>query len=199
MTRAASAPTSGTGNGTSTRDRILETALRLYSERGTARVSMRELADAAGVTVPGLYYHFASKAELIQALYLMRGYGTREAVELPGSGPVAARIVEQARREFARLVADEDFMRLMQRESVFGDGDALEVGRRLGDEWRARWREVLAGSSDLASDADVVTAADCIATFLWGLFVQYLNDHDASLVNRIDAFAALVAPALGEP
>ena len=180
----------------STRDRILETALRLYSERGTARVSMRELADAAGVTVPGLYYHFASKAELIQALYLARGYGTHEEIELPAAGPVAARIVEQARREFARLVADEDFMRLMQRESVFGDGDALEVGRRLGDEWRARWREVLAGSSDLASGADVVTAADCIATFLWGLFVQYLNDHDESLVARIDTFAALVAPAL---
>jgi AcrR family transcriptional regulator len=179
-----------------TRDRILHTALRLYSERGTARVSMRELADAAGVTVPGLYYHFASKAELIQALYLARGYGTDERVEPPSAGAVAARIVEQARREFARLVADENFMRLMQRESVFGDGDALEVGRRLGEEWRARWRAVLAGSSDLAPTADVATAADVIATFLWGLFVQFLNDHDAALVDRIDAFAALVTPGL---
>jgi AcrR family transcriptional regulator len=181
---------------TSTRDRILETALRLYSERGTARVSMRELADASGVTVPGLYYHFASKAELIQALYRARGFGTFEEVERPAPGPVGARIVEQARREFARLVADEDFMRLMQREAVFGDDDALAVGRRLGEEWRARWRDVLAGSSDLSPGADVVTAADCIATFLWGLFVQYLNDHDASLVTRIDAFSALVTPAL---
>jgi AcrR family transcriptional regulator len=186
----------GAGAATSTRDRILESALRLYSERGTARVSMRELADAAGVTVPGLYYHFTSKAELIQALYLARGFGTFEEVETPAAGPVRARIVEQARREFARLVADEDFMRLMQRESVFGDDDALEVGRRLGEEWRARWREVLAGSSDLVPGADVAIAADCISTFLWGLFVQYLNDHDASLVSRIDAFATLVAPAL---
>jgi AcrR family transcriptional regulator len=202
VTRAAtststSTPGTGAGSGTSTRDRILETALRLYSERGTARVSMRELADASGVTVPGLYYHFASKAELIQALYLARGYGTdADEVEHPSPGPVATRIVEQARREFARLVADVDFMRLMQRESVLGDDDALEVGRRLRDEWRARWREVLAGSSDLAPGADVATAADCIATFLWGLFVQYLNDHDGSLVSRIDAFAALIAPAL---
>ena len=189
MTRAA-APTS-------TRERILETALRLYSERGTARVSMRELADAAEVTVPGLYYHFASKAELIQALYLARGYGTdTDHVEHPAPGPVATRIVEQARREFAHLVADVDFMRLMQREAVLGDDDALEVGRRLRDEWQGRWREVLAGSSDLSPRADVTTAAECIATFLWGLFVQYLNDHDESLVARIDAFAALVAPAL---
>ena len=192
MTRAATAPRAGTG----TRDRILETALRLYSERGTARVSMRELADAAGVTVPGLYYHFASKAELIQALYASRGFGRNEDVAHAAPGPVDARIVEQARWEFARLVADEDFLRLMQRESVFGDGDALEVGRHLDAEWRARWRDVLAGSTDVAPAADVTSAADCIATFLWGLFVQYLNDHDESLVTRIDAFAALVAPAL---
>jgi AcrR family transcriptional regulator len=192
VTRAATAPRAGT----STRDRILETALRLYSERGTARVSMRELADAAGVTVPGLYYHFASKAELIQALYSSRGFGETSAVEHAAPGPVAARIVEQARYEFARLVEDEDFLRLMQREAVFGDDDALDVGRRLGDEWRARWRAVLAGSSDIAGSADVTAAADCIATFLWGLFVQYLNDHDESLVSRIDTFAALISPAL---
>ena len=192
MTRAATAPRAGTG----TRDRILETALRLYSERGTARVSMRELADAAGVTVPGLYYHFASKAELIQALYASRGFGRNEDVAHAAPGPVDARIVEQARYEFARLVEDEDFLRLMQREAVFGDDDALEVGRHLDAEWRARWRDVLAGSADVAPGADVTSAADCIATFLWGLFVQYLNDHDESLVTRIDAFAALVAPAL---
>jgi hypothetical protein len=87
----------------------------------------------------------------------------------------------------------------MQRESVLGDGDALEVGRRLGDEWRARWRSVLAGASDVAPGADLAAAADCIATFLWGLFVQYLNDHDESLVSRIDTFAALVTPALTAP
>ena len=54
-----------TGTSVPTRERIVEAALRLFSERGTTAVSMRELADAAGVTVPGLYYHFASKADLI--------------------------------------------------------------------------------------------------------------------------------------
>src|SRR5262245_47843145 len=102
-----------------TRDRIVDTALRLYSERGTARVSMRELAEAAGVTVPGLYYHFASKAELIRAVYQARGYG-REAADFepPAARTVEERIVEQARTEFARLVGDEEFLRLMQREAV---------------------------------------------------------------------------------
>ena len=55
---------------------------------------------------------------------------------------------------------------------------------------------MLAGSSDITASADVTAAADCIATFLWGLFVQYINDHDQSLVSRIDALAALISPAL---
>ena len=62
----------------------MEAALRLFAERGTTAVSMRELADAAGVTVPGLYYHFDSKAELISEVYRAQGFGkTPDEIELP--------------------------------------------------------------------------------------------------------------------
>jgi AcrR family transcriptional regulator len=163
-------------------------------------VSVRDLAVAAAVTVPGLYYHFASKADVIQAVYRARGMGRSveelSADEAPSAGPVEARIVEQAQREFARLVEDEEFLRLMQRESVLGDSDALEVGRVLGDRWRARWRAVLAGASDVDAAADLDAAAGVIPTFLWGLFVEYLNHHDRAIERRIPGFARLVAPSL---
>lgn len=182
-----------------TRDRIVETALRLFSEKGTSAVSMRELADAADVTVPGIYYHFASKAGLIQAVY----HAARGTIAEGSRGPeplqarsVRARIVEQADREFARLLADAEFLRMMQRESVLGDVDALEVGNALAADWRARWRVVLGGADDLDADADLVATADVIATFLWGLFVEYLYHHDPTVAGRIEAFAGLVAPAL---
>ena len=112
------------------------------------------------------------------------------------SHTVEARIVEQAAREFARLLDDAEFLRLMQREAVLGDADALAVGGALAEDWRSRWQAVLAGAEDLASDADVSAAADVIATFLWGLFVEYLNHHDPTVARRIEAFAGLVAPAL---
>jgi len=190
------------GPSPATRDRIVDTALRLFSEKGTSAVSMRELADAAAVTVPGIYYHFASKADLIQAVYhAARGTtadGARESA-LVHSRTVEARIVEQAGREFARLLDDAEFLRLMQREAVLGDVDALEVGGALAEDWRTRWQAVLAGSDDLEPGADVVAAADVIATFLWGLFVEYLNHHDPTVAGRIEAFAGLVAPALRGP
>jgi AcrR family transcriptional regulator len=185
---------------TSTRDRIVETALRLFSERGTASVSVRDLAEGAGVTVPGLYYHFASKAELIQAVYQARGMGRSieelAPEELPRPGPIEGRIAEHARWSFARLLDDEEFLRLMHREAVLGDNDALEVGRLMGERYRARWGTVLADSADVAPDAELGAAADVIATFLWGLFVEYLNHHDPAVVGRIDDFARMIAPSL---
>jgi AcrR family transcriptional regulator len=184
----------------STRDRIVETALRLFSERGTASVSVRDLAEGAGVTVPGLFYHFASKAELIQAVYQARGMGRSidelAPEELPRPGPVEARIAEHARWSFVRLLEDEEFLRLMHREAVLGDTDALEVGRVMGERYRARWQTVLADSADVATDAELAAAADVIGTFLWGLFVEYLNHHDPTVAGRIDDFARMIAPSL---
>lgn len=184
-----------------TRDRIVATALRLFSERGTSGVSMRELADAAEVTVPGVYYHFASKAELIQAVYRARGLGQGLDDDLGPlrSSRVEARVVEQAAREFARLLDDEEFLSLMQREAVLGDTDALEVGGTLALGWRERWCDVLRDSDDLEPTTDVVAAAEVIVTFLWGLFVEYLNHHDPTVAGRIETFAGIVSPALTRP
>jgi len=181
-----------------TRGRIVDAALRLFSERGTAAVSVRELADAAGVTVPGLYYHFASKAELIREVYRAKGFGQPlESFAPPVAEGLEARVVEQARKEFARLVENAEFLRHMQRESVLGDEDARDVGTTLAAQWRERWRLVLAGSSDVDLDADLDAAADCIATLLWGVFFDFMNHGDAgSILTRIDAFARLVAPGL---
>jgi AcrR family transcriptional regulator len=180
-----------------TRDRIVEAALRLFAERGTTAVSMRELADAAGVTVPGLYYHFASKADLIREVYRARGFGRApEEIPLPDPAPIDAIVVDEAKREFTRFVAEREFLSLMQGEAVLGDEDALAVGRQLAERWRARWVMVLERATDVAEGADLAAAADSIATFLWGLFVEYLRRNDDAVDPRIEQFARLIAPAL---
>lgn len=52
-----------------TRATILETALRLFRERGYDDTTMRAIAAEAGVSVGNAYYYFASKEHLIQAFY----------------------------------------------------------------------------------------------------------------------------------
>jgi len=179
-----------------TRERIVDVALRLFSERGTTAVSMRELADAAGVTVPGLYYHFDSKAELIREVYRARFSRPETPFLVPEAGPIEHLITEQARREFRGLVEDREFLRLMQREAVLGDEDALAVQATLAAEWRERWQDVLALGTDLDPVVDRVAAADAIATFLWGMFVEHLLRSNPADEERIDAFARILAPAL---
>jgi AcrR family transcriptional regulator len=55
--------------GEQTRQLILETALRLFRERGYAETTMREIAKEAGVAVGNAYYYFDSKEHLIQGFY----------------------------------------------------------------------------------------------------------------------------------
>src|SRR6185369_8080403 len=55
--------------GEQTRQLILETALRLFRERGYAETTMRAIAKEAGVAVGNAYYYFDSKEHLIQGFY----------------------------------------------------------------------------------------------------------------------------------
>ncbi len=48
-----------------TRQRVLDTAYRLFRRSGFGRVSMDEIAAGAGVTKRTLYYHFESKDALL--------------------------------------------------------------------------------------------------------------------------------------
>ncbi|GIH75381.1 TetR/AcrR family transcriptional regulator [Planobispora longispora] len=47
----------------------METALRLFRERGYEATTMRAIAAEAGVSVGNAYYYFSSKEALIQAYY----------------------------------------------------------------------------------------------------------------------------------
>jgi TetR/AcrR family transcriptional regulator, cholesterol catabolism regulator len=48
-----------------TRQQILDAAAALFRQRGYVGVSLREIAGAAGMKAGSLYYHFASKEEMV--------------------------------------------------------------------------------------------------------------------------------------
>ncbi len=52
----------------STKEKILEAALTLFSEQGYNGTSVEEIANAVGIKAPSLYKHFKGKEEILNAL-----------------------------------------------------------------------------------------------------------------------------------
>ncbi|MBI9113642.1 TetR/AcrR family transcriptional regulator [Sanguibacter suaedae] len=58
-------------NSTDTRERLVETALRLFRSEGYQATTMRRIATETGVSLGNAYYYFAGKEELVHELYLV--------------------------------------------------------------------------------------------------------------------------------
>ena len=97
------------------REKLMEAALTLFTQRGYSATTVRELVEAAGVTKPVLYYYFGSKEGLF--LELMRThFGRLEAVVdvyRKGEGSVRKRLAAMLDKGFAYVRQDLDFIRLM--------------------------------------------------------------------------------------
>lgn len=71
--------------GTSTRERILDVALDLFTDQGFDGTSMREIAERLHISKPAIYYHFASKEEILMALHMrLHEFGKAALARLAG-------------------------------------------------------------------------------------------------------------------
>lgn len=98
-----------------TRQQLLDAALTLFSSKGYAATSVRELVEAAGVTKPVLYYYFNSKEGLY--LTLMQDaledfyQAAQQAVAAPGN--VTERITGYCTTLLDIFIARLDLARLI--------------------------------------------------------------------------------------
>ncbi len=98
-----------------TRQRLLDAALTLFSQRGYAATGIREILRAAGVTQPTLYHHFTDKASVLQAL-IEQHYGEsqqRLAAILATEASVAGKLLAFVASSFEHCCIDPRVPRLM--------------------------------------------------------------------------------------
>jgi AcrR family transcriptional regulator len=92
---------------------ILDTAERLFAERGMDAVSLRTINTEAGYSVAALHYHFGTREKLIDALLADRQRGVmarrQEILDALSDGetPSLRNIVEALVLPFADLILDD--------------------------------------------------------------------------------------------
>jgi AcrR family transcriptional regulator len=69
------------------RDAILDTSAKLFSQHGYKEVSIRDIAQACGMTNAALYYHFKNKEDLFLAMLQRDHEKTLVALREAASGP----------------------------------------------------------------------------------------------------------------
>ena len=102
-----------------TKEKILEVALSLFSQKGFSAVSVRDIASAVGVRESAMYKHFSSKQAVFDQLvadYLAKSDAFMAGIHaLPVDSPAE---LAQIAAIYGKL-SDEDFLRMGS--SVFTD------------------------------------------------------------------------------
>lgn len=119
-----------------TREALLDAAERVFEQRGVARTSLNDIAQAAGLTRGAVYWHFKDKADLFNAMMervtLPLESELAGVVQAPGD-PIDA-LVAQLLRAFGQIAGDERTQRVLN--------IAVMLVEHVEDLWPVRDRHV---------------------------------------------------------
>jgi TetR/AcrR family acrAB operon transcriptional repressor len=127
-----------------TREKLLDTAEVVFGNKGVARTSLQDIAQAAGMTRGAIYWHFEDKAALFSAMMDRIVTPMEEALkdltEHPGKDPMFQ--VREAMLVSLRLITDDErtrrVMGIAVRQAPFVGEMAGALERRLEVHLRCR-------------------------------------------------------------
>lgn len=108
---------------------ILDAAVKLFSEKGFDGVSMRGVAQEAGVSKANIYHHFESKEALYRAILFASAAQLSGLVSAlaEGAGSFDSRILEFASAHLSHLEGNGLTSRLILREAFSGDDNRSKM------------------------------------------------------------------------
>ncbi|WP_205471367.1 TetR/AcrR family transcriptional regulator [Nocardioides sp. SYSU D00038] len=182
--------------------RVLAAALETFGEKGYHGTTTRQLAEAAGMSVPGIYHHYASKQDILFDLMMVI---IDELIER--SQQALASAEDTPRAQFDALVESLLRFHMHRRRGAMLSTSEL---RSLEPENRARYvarrdeqqrmldRIVLAGvesgalSTPYPADASRAIASLCVGVASW-----YRPDGQYSVDTLLTRFLAITESIVG--
>jgi AcrR family transcriptional regulator len=188
-----------------TRDRILDTALGLFNERGTAAVSTNHVAAEAGLSPGNLYYHFADKQEIIRALH-ERYAAANEGLWEPGAMPASlaglrgglSRAMELA---WEYRFFERELLALLRADPLLRERYRQVYERRLG-QWLAFGEQLVAQGAVRPPQPPATIRDLSVAVWLiggsWMSFLEVTGDPQdpGQVAKGADLVLAVLGPYL---
>ena len=188
----------------SSRERLLEAAVKVFADRGYQAASVDEIAAAAGLSKGAVYWNFSSKDELFHALLEERiDRQIEETAEILRSAPTDRPIDPEVANRWEDMLGRERELMLLSQEHWARAVRDPELRARYAER-QARLRDVLAdglrarvrrtGPPRFSTPAaDVATAYLALAN---GLALQRLVDPEGVPDGLLENITSLIYEGL---
>lgn len=197
----ASAPPDGRtryANGERRRAAIVNTAMEVFAEKGFHNLSLRQIADAVGVSHTLLRHHFGSKETLLAAVLTHRETFERawreELVTRHGLLDALPRIMEHNATVPGLIQLDA----VMRAEAVNPDHPAHEHVVGIARRFRAAVRADLERELELGrlrAGLDLDTTSVELVAIVEGVQSEWLLDRSVDMASVVRAFANRLRPS----
>jgi len=175
----------------STRTRIIQAAVDLFVERGVSHTSMQQIARRAGVAPATVFNHFATRADLDEAV-VERAIDEMAAPDggiYAGLTTLRERIARLARETGAFIDRSGTWYRMWLREPMV-TGPWIEAGAEFGRRWETLFRLALGPLADDAEAMSVVRAT------MQPPFFDAIRASTRTTEGAADLIAAAITPWL---
>jgi AcrR family transcriptional regulator len=192
-----------------TRDKILDTAERLFGDQGYGGTSLRQIIAEAGVNLAAIHYHFGNKEELLGHLVMRKAKPVNEerlamldryeAEAGPAPVPVEKLLQAFLQPPLSRIKESPDFGKLMGR--LYGEGLMPSIAEKHFRDIKARFTaafgRALPSLSEQAVALRLQFMVGAMAHTMLFACQQFAVDGDL-LVRELTAFivGGLCAPAV---
>jgi AcrR family transcriptional regulator len=175
------------------RELIIEAALKVMISEGLYRATTRKIAEAAGLNLATLHYHFNDKEGIffLAMEKLIANYRIALADHFAGEQKLRDRIHDLAHFIWGEIEKNPDEQLALQEMTLYllRHPDAAPLAKEKDREFLALYIDILSTASDAGSlgKADITALANLIYTGLVGLFNQWLATRDkAQLLTTLD-------------